>query len=150
MNASTSRAGATLAELILSLSILACAAGIALPRLVNARDEYAVRAARDAAAALVDRTRLLAQVRGSARLRIDPGAGEIRVEAPIGTPARDGLLTEPDWGAALSVAGSGSGAVLLDFDGRGLGRLANRTLRFRRGDSEARLTLSSYGRARRW
>jgi hypothetical protein len=143
------RAGATLAELLLSLSILTCAAGLAWPRLAGARDEYAVRAARDAAAALVDRTRLLAQARGSARLRVDPAAGRMQLESPIGVPAGTPLLTGPDWGAALDVAGS-AGAVVLDFDGRGLGRLANRTLQFRRGTREARLTLSSYGRVRRW
>jgi len=47
------RAGATLAELVLSLSILAWAAGLALPRLAGARDEYAVRAARAPYAARV-------------------------------------------------------------------------------------------------
>ena len=144
------RAGATLAELVLSLSILAWAAGLALPRLAGARDEYAVRAARDAAAALVDRARLLAQLRGSARLRIDPGAAELRIEAPIGTAAGAPLLPGAEWGAALVIAGHGSGPVALDFDVRGLGRVASRTLQFRRGDREARLTLSAYGRVRRW
>ena len=151
MNAQYLKSGTTLAELILVLALLAAAAGVASPRLVHARDEYAVRSARDATAALVDRARTLAQLRGSARLRIDPAAAEIRVEAPIGNPAGSPLFLRSDWGADVSIAGRGSTAPLdLDFDGRGLGRLANRTLRFRRGGQEARLTLSSYGRVRRW
>ena len=36
------------------------------------------------------------------------------------------------------------------FDGLGLGQVASTTVRFRRGDAEAGLTLSSYGRVRRW
>ncbi|MGD8276574.1 MAG: hypothetical protein PVH00_01050 [Gemmatimonadota bacterium] len=144
------RAGASLAELVLSLAILGCAAAIATPRLTGARDEYAVRAARDAAAALVDRARLLAQLRGSARLDVDPARSEIRVESPIGSPMATPLRSGAEWGAALTVAGGRPGTVSLDFDAHGLGRLANRTLRFRRGDREARLTLSTYGRVRRW
>jgi type II secretory pathway pseudopilin PulG len=150
MNRLRLRAGASLAELILSLAILTCAAAFATPRLAGARDEYAVRAARDAAAALVDRARLLAQLRGSARLSIDPVASEIRVEAPIGSATASPLRPGAEWGAALSVSGSRPGTVALDFDAHGLGRLANRTLQFRRGGREARLTLSTYGRVRRW
>ncbi len=144
------RAGASLAELILCLAILSCAAAFATPRLAGARDEYAVRAARDAAAALVDRARLLAQLRGSARVDVDPALSEIRVEAPIGSPTSSPLRAAAEWGAALSVAGSRPGTVSLDFDAHGLGHLANRTLQFRRGGREARLTLSTYGRVRRW
>ena len=143
------RAGATLAELILSISLLSGAAAIAVPRLIGTRDEYAARAARDAAAALVDRARTLAQLRGSARLRIDPAVGEIRVEAPIGSAVGAPLHTAADWGVVLALSGS-PGPAALDFDVRGLGRLANRTLRFQRGGREARLTLSTYGRVRRW
>jgi len=150
MKAHRRRAGTSLAELVLSLAILSCAAAFATPRLVGARDEYAVRAARDAAAALVDRARLLAQLRGSARLQIDPARSEIRVEAPIGSPVASPLRSATEWGAVISVAGSRPGMVSLDFDAHGLGRLANRTLRFRRGGREARLTLSTYGRVRRW
>jgi len=144
------RAGTSLAELALVLALLGAVAAIATPRLVGARDEYAVRAARDAAAALVDRARLLAQLRGSARLDVDPALSEIRVEAPIGSPVATPLRSGAEWGAALSIAGSRPGTVSLDFDAHGLGRLANRTLQFRRGGREARLTLSTYGRVRRW
>jgi len=144
------RAGVSLAELVLSLAILGCAASFATPRLAGTRDEYAVRAARDAAAALVDRARLVAQLRGSARLDVDPVRSEIRFESPIGVPAATPLRTGAEWGAALTVAGGRPGTVSLDFDGHGLGRLANRTLQFRRGDRVARLTLSTYGRVRRW
>jgi type II secretory pathway pseudopilin PulG len=150
MNTRGLRAGTSLAELVLTLAILGCAAAIAVPRLSGARDEYAVRAARDAAAALVDRARLLAQLRGSARLDVDPVLSEIRVESPIGTPAATPLRPGAEWRAALAIAGSQSGTVSLDFDAHGLGRVANRTIRFRRGDREARLTLSTYGRVRRW
>jgi type II secretory pathway pseudopilin PulG len=150
MKSTRLRAGASLAELVLSLAILSCTAAFATPRLAGARDEYAVRAARDAAAALVDRARLLAQLRGSARLVIDPALSEIRVEAPIGNPAATPLRPGAEWGAALSVAGGRVGAITLDFDAHGLGRLVNRTLQFRRGEHEARLTLSTYGRVRRW
>lgn len=144
------RAGTTLAELILTISIMAAVAAFALPQLTGARDEYAVRAARDAAAALVDRTRSLAQLRGSGRVLVDPRASEIRIEAPIGTPVAGSLSPRAEWGAEVLLSGRPVGVLALDFDARGLGRLANRTLRFRRGDREARLSLSTYGRVRRW
>ncbi len=141
--------GATLADLLITLAILAVLLAMAAPRLVRARDAYAVRGARDAAASLIERAAALAGMRGGARLQVDPGAGELRAEAPPGQPAGQALRLTLQFGVVLSVDGH-SGPLALDFDGLGLGSIANRTLRFRRGGEEARLSLSLYGRPRQW
>jgi hypothetical protein len=137
-------------DLLVVLALLSVIASVTAPRLVNARNAYAARAARDAAAAWVERARSLASSRGTARLIVDPAVGELRLEAPAGVVVRIPLAVESAFGVQLSVDGTRSGAVELDFNAMGLGVLANRTLRFRRGDEEARLSLSTYGRARRW
>jgi len=115
--------------------------------LVHTLDRVAARMGRDGLAAQLARARTLAVARGSARVVIDAAAGRIAIEAPAGTPAGMPALL-PD-GIELRVDGA-AGTVSLDFDRRGLGLLANRTFRFRRGGAEARLTLSTYGRPRRW
>ena len=54
------------------------------------------------------------------------------------------------FGVTLAADQHAGGVIILEFDGLGIGRVASRTFRIRRGATEARLTLSSYGRPRRW
>ena len=142
------RNGSSLTDLIITLALLAIVLAIAAPRLQNARDAYATRAARDAAAAVVERARVLAAARGTARLIVEPTAGTLALESPVGAPARTTLAIHDAFGVALTVDGQ-AGRVVLDFNALGLGVLANRTLRFRRGSAESVLTLSTHGRGRR-
>jgi hypothetical protein len=141
------RPGTTLTELAIALVLIGVLATLVLVPFGRLLDRLAVAGARDAVAARVAQARVLAPTHGSARVVVEPGSGAVRVEAPIGSPASAGVdLTA--WGVA--VAADGHAAIELDFDGLGLGRMANRTLVFRRGAAEARLSLSIYGRPRRW
>jgi hypothetical protein len=143
------RAGATLVDVVVVLAILSIVSGMAAPRLGAARDGWAAAAARDATIAIVAKARTQAMARGSARLIVDPVSSVIRLESPIGVVVGEALHIGREWGVAVAVDRA-SGVVGIDFDGLGLGRLASRTLRFRRGAAEARLSLSTYGRPRRW
>jgi len=149
METAARRRGATLTDLIATLGIAGILLGMAVPRLSAARDGRAAAAARDAAAALIARARTLAVAQGTAAVIIDPAIAVVTVEAPAGSPAGDPLRLGDAFGVTLSVDQSAA-SVRLDFDALGTGRLVNRTIRFRRGQAEARLSLSSYGRPRRW
>ena len=150
MNDAARRSGTTLPELLLLLSLLAIVGGMSVSVTARARDRIAAHAARDAVASAIGRARTLARTHGSARVQLDLGPGTLRVEAPAGNAERPPTPLRAEFGVQITADGAGSEVVTLDFDALGLGRLANRTLRFRRNEAEARLTLSSYGRPRRW
>lgn len=143
------RAGYTLADLIITLAILGIALGMAAPRVGAVRAQGAVRSARDAAASAFERARSLAVSRGTARVTVDPAAGTIAVEAPIGIAADAVLRLADTWGVAVTV-GSASGPVAIDFNAIGLGVVASRTITLTRGAAQAGLSVSAYGRVRRW
>lgn len=149
METTARRRGATLTELIAGLGVAGILLSMAVPRLNTARDGRAAAAARDAAAAVIARARTLAVAQGTAVVIIDPAAAAVSLEAPTGSPDGEPLRLGDAFGVTLSVDQSAA-AVRLDFDALGAGRLVNRTIRFRRGQEEARLSLSSYGRPRRW
>jgi hypothetical protein len=96
-------------------------------------------------AARVADPRARAVARASARVPID-STGSVRIEAPIG--AGPGAASPPL--NALVHADGAAGPVAIEFDARGVGIVASRTFRVRRGAAEARLTLSAFGRPRRW
>jgi hypothetical protein len=150
MRTSPTPAGATLAELLIVFSILALIGGMGMPRVRGAVDVYAARAGRDAAAAVFARAHSLALARGGARVIVDPATSSLRLEAPIGQPIGDPLRLADRLAVHVTIDNHGTAPVQLDFDALGIGRIANRTLRFNRGGAEARLTLSSFGRPRRW
>lgn len=141
------RAGTTLPELIVVTGLLSILGAMTFSASAGVRDSVAVRAARDMVAGQIAGARAHAVLLGSARLHVDATRGVLTLEAPVGTHRGTQSLGALD--VAVSVDGAGA-EVSLDFDALGLGRLANRTLRFRRRTAEARLTLSSFGRARRW
>lgn len=140
------RPGATLPELVALLGLTSILLAMAGPAFGTARDRWAARAARDHTAALISHTRNLATLHGSATLRIDTVDVTVRIEAPTG---QNWGSVEPI-GARYGVRIRGAGSGSLEFDALGLGRLANRTLEFHRGGAATRLTVSSYGRPRRW
>jgi type II secretory pathway pseudopilin PulG len=143
------RSGTTLVELLVLLFVVGLLAALTVPATLRAREAAAVRSARDATANVIARARMQALARGSARVWVDLRAAVVRMESPIGSTTGEPLRLS---GSAVTVVvdRATSPSVAIDFDGLGMGRLANRTLRFQRGSAEARLTLSSYGRPRRW
>ncbi|MGH7551692.1 MAG: pilus assembly FimT family protein [Longimicrobiales bacterium] len=144
------RKGSTLPELLITLLILSVIAAIGAIALRRGLEVYAARAARDSMAAAVGKARSLALASGAARLVVDPGAASVWVEAPPGMRAGDALRLGDVFGVTVEADQHTGGVVVLEFDALGLGRVASRTFRLRRGSTEARLTLSSYGRPRRW
>lgn len=81
---------------------------------------------------------------------IEPAAARFRVETPDGGLAGEVVDLATQYGVRLEVPGDDVDEIALRFDARGIGRVVNRTFVFRRGRAEAGLTLSGYGRARRW
>jgi type II secretory pathway pseudopilin PulG len=142
------RAGFALADLIITLAVLGIVLGMAAPRVGALRARGAVRSARDATASAFERARSLAVARGTARVTIDATAGTIAIESPIGIAADAGLQLADTWGVEVGVGGAPT--AVLDFNAIGLGVVASRTITITRGSARAGLTVSSYGRIRRW
>jgi len=145
--------GFTLHELLVVLAVLAVLAAIAAPAAAGVSDAVAARGARDATASLLSRGRAEAPARGGTYLSVDLGTAMATLRA--GRPGAEGaLLATLDlrhtFGAKVDSRGVTEGVVDLVFDAHGIGRVASRTLSFRRGGAEAALTVSSYGRVRRW
>lgn len=139
------RTGTSFLELIIVLSLLGILLGIAAPPALRWRDVLAVRAARDEVAAALAVVRATATAAGGAALVLDAPAGVFWIAADGSRgPARD---VGRRYG--VEIAGA-DGLVEIEYDALGIGRLANRTLRFRRGGAEAGLVVSAYGRVRRW
>jgi prepilin-type N-terminal cleavage/methylation domain-containing protein len=145
-----SRSGTTLLELLCSLALLGVLLGLAALPVSYAGDVLGARAARDA---------ILNAAAASRALAIQHGGADLSLTAADGTMAistRDGVVqdtlaqlasafrVEIDFGDARAEA------VTLRFDALGIGRLANRTVRIRRGSVTAGVTFSAYGRARAW
>lgn len=141
------RRGTTLAELIVTMGLLAIVATIGARGVGRALDRVSVQVARDGLASQFAEARALAVARGSAAVVVDPAAERSEIESPLGQ-STGRLLSYTD-GIDLQVVGS-LGPVSIEFDSRGVGVFAGRTFRLVRGAAEAGLTLSSYGRPRRW
>jgi prepilin-type N-terminal cleavage/methylation domain-containing protein len=142
--------GHTLPELLVVLALLAIAASMTAPRVRSGLDVYAVRTARDATAAALAQARALALARGSAVAIVDGAKGTVVVEAPTGRPAGEAVHVNALFHVDIDTDDAPAATVTLRFDALGIGRFSNHTLRFRRGVAAAHLTLSSYGRPRRW
>jgi len=143
-------AGTTLVELLVTLSLLAILAGLAYPPMRRGMDQLAVRSARDALAAGVARARATAISRGGASLVVDIAKARFWIEAADGDTLALPVDLARQYGVRLEVSGAADSPIALAFDGRGLGRVANRTFSVLRGDAVAGLTLSTYGRPRQW
>lgn len=137
--------GHTLIELATVLALIAATLAVVSPSLRRHRDSAAAFAARESVAGLIAKARVSAIGRGGAEvhLRVSPSIASVVVHGDT-TFASD---IEDDTGAVLDLGGRGE-AVLV-YDEVGLGRVASATLRFRRGEAERTLVVSSYGRVRR-
>ena len=63
---------------------------------------------------------------------------------------RPHLRLAQDWRVTVSSPGFAGDTIAIRYDAIGIGRIANRTLRFERGHAVAGLTVSAYGRVRAW
>lgn len=141
--------GYTLIELLFVLSILGVLLAITMPPLTRWLDAAAVHAARDELAGGLALTRVAAVSGRGATLVLDPAAGRFWIR----TEEEDGSATATDLARRYRVridVGASTAPVLFHYDALGIGRLANRTVRVHRGRAEAGLTVSAYGRFRRW
>jgi hypothetical protein len=144
------RPGTTLLELAVVLSLLAILLGFAAPLGRRAMDGVAVRAGRDVLGAMAARARMGAAAHGGASLRITLPDGVVTVVDGLGRPLATGRDLGAEFGVRVVADGKATESVELRWDALGIGRAAARTLRVRRGDAEARLTVSLYGRVRSW
>lgn len=139
------RPGTTLLELCLVLVITAFLLTLALPSLLHTRRVLAVRAARAELTAAIASARSAAVLAGGAALAIDVASGTLWLEDSSGLPmgqtmpltARHGVQLEAD-----------RPRIVLRYDALGIGRLAGASVRVRRGDVSALVTVSAYGRVR--
>lgn len=145
-----SRRGMTVPELLTALCILAVLLGLAVPSGGRIVDGQAVRGGREALAAGIARARAEALVHGGARFVLETEAGRFRIETLEGDRIADPVVLDAEYGVTVVLDGEQTDAVELRFDGLGIGRVASRTIRVRRGKAEAGLTVSAYGRVRRW
>lgn len=138
--------GFTLVELLVVLALAAVLAGAAWPLGRGSLDRLHVVTAREELYGLVYRARGLATRTGSATITINLDVGRASLT--------DGYSTEVDrvdlGSRRVDVSTTGSSStVALRWNGLGWGIVASRTLVLRRGAAEARLVVSSRGRASR-
>ena len=133
------------------LALLALAIGLAYPAARGAADAWAVRAARDAVGAALAGARAAALTQRGAEVLLVPVDGTVLVRSGASDAApRPTLQLQRDWRVALSSPGFSGDTIAIRYDAIGIGRIANRTLRFERGRAIAGLTVSAYGRVRAW
>jgi prepilin-type N-terminal cleavage/methylation domain-containing protein len=142
------RPGHTLIELLLVLLVLGILLGLASPPLGRWRDTAHAAAARDELAGRLAWTRVAATAHGGARLVLALPDGRYRVEAGDGALLVHGDLAGR-YGIRVSTAGEPD-SVVLRYDAIGIGRMTGRTLRVTRGRATASLSVTPFGRYRRW
>lgn len=139
--------GFTTLELAIVLTLMVLIAGVAAPTLTSAWDGLRVRAAREEFVGQVQRARSAALRTGSATLEVRADSALVRVLKEGETHSQIDFRTR--YGVEIGLSGN-SRAVRLRFGRLGLGVMASRTVElFRRGDT-ASVSLSTFGRLRRW
>ncbi|HEY0306271.1 MAG TPA: prepilin-type N-terminal cleavage/methylation domain-containing protein [Longimicrobiales bacterium] len=143
----TQRMGVTLLELLIALTLLGIVISLAAPALRSTMQVLAVRAARESAVGAFARARAIALHEGGAAIELSARDDRITVRAPSGAIAHELLLAPHD--VDLLPDGS-TDPVQLNYDAYGLGRMMSRTITLQAGGTTAGLTISSFGRVRRW
>lgn len=141
------RSGTTILELFIALALIGILLSIATPSLRATFDLLAVRAAREAAFGLFSRARVLALQHGGAELELNAAADRITLRRASGAIESEQHFTEHH--VDLSFDG-GQDPIVLRYDAYGLGRMMSRTVRFTARTAQAGVTVSSFGRVRRW
>ena len=145
------RRGYTVIELLVVLALLALALGLAYPAARRAADAWAVRAARDGVAAVIAGARAAAlTARGAEVLLVTADGTVLARPTDAASAAHVRLRLLRDWNVSVNSPGFSGDTIIIRYDALGIGRIANRTLRFERGRAVAGLTISAYGRVRAW
>ena len=139
------RTGVTLPELLIALSLIGVLMAIALPSLRTGLDALAARSARETAFALFSRARVIALQSGGAQVELDATHDVMTLRTASGA-----LQHEQHFSSADLIIEGRDASVVLRYDAHGLGRMMSRTLEFRVRNAVAGLTVSSFGRVRRW
>jgi hypothetical protein len=142
----SNRPGATLFELLVVLILLGVFASIAAPSLRTTMDMLAVRGAREAAFGLFARARVLALQHGGADIVLNAGSDRIQVRTADGKVRAELSLAQ----RSVDLLLAGADPIVLRYDAYGLGRMMSRTVTLRGQEAYAGLTISSFGRVRRW
>ncbi|NNF14300.1 MAG: prepilin-type N-terminal cleavage/methylation domain-containing protein [Gemmatimonadetes bacterium] len=137
--------GYTLLELVAVLTLLAVGAAAAVPSVRRFADEASVMAARERVTRTLLRGRTAAVQVGGSVVTIVASPATARVSA-AGTVLHEVPLGDRRTTVHLP---SGRDSLTLRFDALGLGRFTSATIALRRGEADAALVLSSYGRVRR-
>jgi prepilin-type N-terminal cleavage/methylation domain-containing protein len=141
------RQGTTLFELLIALTLIGVFASIAAPSLRATLDVLAARAARETAFGLFTRARVMALQHGGAEIEVSATQDRMILRRASGA-----VEYEHDFAARdvdVSVDG-GADPVILRYDAYGIGRMMSRTVRFHARSANAGVTISSFGRVRRW
>ena len=139
--------GTTLIELATVLLLMGLGGAVLLPVGSRIRNRIAVASARESVAGLFAEARSAAVLHGGSSVHLTDRPWRAWYE--VSGIRRRSVHLEKDHSVSVIVDRGGS-PYEVRFDALGLGRAASSTLRFRRGAAEAGLTLSSYGRVRRW
>jgi prepilin-type N-terminal cleavage/methylation domain-containing protein len=138
--------GLTLMELVVVLALMSFGLARAVPAARHQLDRMAVVAAREATAGLFHQAREEAVARGKAEVVLTAVPAKAELMAGTDPPIRSNL--EEGFGVSLALSGNRQ-EVRMIFGPLGLGRVTSQTLRFRRGQAEAQLVISSLGRVTR-
>ena len=142
----SNRRGFTLLELVVVLTLLGISMAELLPAARRQLDRLAVLGAREEVAGLLHRARGEALARGEVEVVLTAVPPRAELIAEKDTLAR--AMLEESSGVTLGLSRDRSEARLR-FGPLGLGRIASQTLRFRRGEAEVLLVISSFGRVAR-
>ena len=141
-----SRPGYTVIELSLVMLLATMLFAAAAPGLAHGRNVIAVRAARAEVVAAAAAARSAAVMNGGASLLIDTRTATAWIETHDGE--RIGLNRPLGSNYGVTIESTRAEPVRIRYDALGVGRLANASIRVRRGSVVAAITVSAYGRVR--
>lgn len=140
------RPGYTLGELALVLLLATLVITAAAPSMARGRHTLAVRAARAELIAAIATARSAAILNGGATVIIDAASGAVWIEVADGRRLGDVRPLAHHYDVTIELDRGPRAA--LRYDALGIGRLANASVRIRRGEALAIVTVSAYGRVR--
>jgi Tfp pilus assembly protein FimT len=143
----TQRMGATLYELLITLLVLGVLMTVAAPQLKSTIEVLALLAARESVFGVFTRARSLALQHGGASIELSAQDDRVTVRLPSGMIEHELLLMDQD---VDLLPDASADPVVLRYDAYGLGRMMSRTITLTSGDVRGGLTVSSFGRVRRW